>query len=147
LRRQRQDLAHVTRVATMGELATSLAHELNQPLTAIRSNAQAAKHLLAADPPDLQEVDDIIKDIIQDDRRASEVIQWLRALVKKEELAFGPLDLTSVIREVVELVHSDAILHGVRILVEFNPGCRRCGATRCNSSRSCSICCSTLSTP
>jgi len=109
----------------MGELATSLAHELNQPLTAIRSNAQPAKHLLAADPPDLQEVGDTIKDIIQDDRRASEVIQWLRALVKKEELAFAPLDLTSVIREVVELVHSDAILYGLRILVEFDPGCRR----------------------
>ena len=49
----------------------------------------------------------------------------MRALVKKEELAFAPLDLTRVIREVVELVHSDVILHGVRILVEFNPGCRR----------------------
>ena len=122
LRRQREDLAHVTRVSTMGELATSLAHELNQPLTAILSNAQAAKRFLATEPLDVQEVGDIIKDIIQDDKRASEVIQRLRALVKKEELAFALLDLASVIREVVELVHSDAILHGVRILVEFNPG-------------------------
>lgn len=137
----------MTRVATMGELATSLAHELNQPLTAILSNAQAANHLLTADPPDVQEVGDIIKDIIQDDRRASEVIQWLRALVKKEELAFAPLDLTSVIREVVELVHSDAILHGVRILVEFNSGLAPVRGDKGNSSRSWSICCSTLSTP
>jgi two-component system sensor kinase FixL len=67
-------------------------------------------------------VSDILKDIIQDDSRASEVIQRLRALVKKEELAFAPLDLTGVIREVVELVHSDAILHGVRIVLELDFG-------------------------
>ena len=122
LQRQRDDLAHMTRVSTMGELAGSLAHELNQPLTAILSNAQAAQRFLAADPPETHEVSDILKDIIQDDSRASEVIQRLRALVKKEELAFAPLDLTGVIREVVELVHSDAILHGVRIVLELDFG-------------------------
>jgi PAS domain S-box-containing protein len=119
LRRQREDLAHVTRVSTMGELAASLAHELNQPLTAILSNAQAAQRFLSAHTPDVQEVGEILKDIVHDDSRASEVIQRLRALVKKEELAFVELDLTSVIREVAALIHSDAILHGVRISLEL----------------------------
>ena len=122
LRRQREELAHVNRVSTMGELSASLAHELNQPLTAILSNAQAAQRFLAANPADVQELGEILKDIVQDDSRASEVIQRMRALVKKEELAFVSLDLAGVIRDVAALVHSDAILHGVRILLEVNPG-------------------------
>ena len=120
LQRNRQELAHVTRISTMGELAASLAHELNQPLTAILSNAQAAQRFLAADPADLAEVREILKDIVQDDNRASEVIQRLRAMVKKEELAFTPLDIAGVVRDVVALVYSDAILHGVRILLELD---------------------------
>ncbi|HJU62701.1 MAG TPA: PAS domain S-box protein [Candidatus Binatia bacterium] len=122
LRRQREELAHLTRVSTMGELAASLAHELNQPLTAILSNAQAAQRFLAANPGDVEELREILKDIVQDDSRASEVIQRMRALVKKEELAFAPLDLASVVRDVAALVHSDAILQGVRILLEVKPG-------------------------
>ena len=73
----------------MGELAASLAHELNQPLTAILSNAQAAQRFMTANPPDLEEVREILKDIVQDDSRASEVIQRMRALVKKENVAFA----------------------------------------------------------
>ena len=122
LRRQREELAHVNRVSTMGELSASLAHELNQPLTAILSNAQAAQRFLAANPANVQELGEILKDIVQDDSRASEVIQRMRALVKKEELAFAPLDLAGVIRDVAALVRSDAILQGVRILLEVNPG-------------------------
>ena len=122
LQRQRGELAHLTRVSTMGELAASLAHELNQPLTAILSNAQAAQRFLAANPADVEELREILKDIVQDDSRASEVIQRMRALVKKEELAFVPLDLAGVIRDVAALVRSDAILQGVRILLEVKPG-------------------------
>jgi len=122
LRRQREELAHVTRVSTMGELSASLAHELNQPLTAILSNAQAAQRFLAAGPARVDELREILDDIVQDDSRASDVIQRMRALVKKEQLAFAPLDLTGVIRDVAALIHSDAILHGVRILLELNPG-------------------------
>ncbi|HEY6363374.1 MAG TPA: PAS domain S-box protein [Candidatus Binatia bacterium] len=122
LRRQREELAHVNRVSTMGELSASLAHELNQPLTAILSNAQAAQRFLAANPADVEELGEILKDIVQDDSRASEVIQRMRALVKKEELAFVSLDLAGVVRDVAALVHSDAILQGVRILLEVNPG-------------------------
>jgi PAS domain S-box-containing protein len=122
LQRNRQELAHVTRISTMGELAASLAHELNQPLTAILSNAQAAQRFLAAKPSDLQEVHEILKDIVQDNSRAGEVIQRMRVLVKKGELAFVPLDIASVIRDVVALVRSDAILHSVRVVLEFNGG-------------------------
>jgi two-component system, LuxR family, sensor kinase FixL len=122
LQRQRGELAHLTRVSAMGELAASLAHELNQPLTAILSNAQAAQRFLAANPADVEELREILKDIVQDDSRASEVIQRMRALVKKEELAFAPVDLAGVIGDVAALVHSDAILHGVRILLELDPG-------------------------
>jgi PAS domain S-box-containing protein len=121
LQRNRQELAHVTRISTMGELAASLAHELNQPLTAILSNAQAAQRFMAADPADLEEVREILKDIVQDDSRASEVIQRMRALVKKEKISFVPLDLADVIREVELLVHGDAALHGIRVLLDLIP--------------------------
>src|SRR5262249_6459405 len=119
LRHNRQQLAHVTRISTMGELAASLAHELNQPLTAILSNAQAAQRFLAANPPDLQEVQEILKDIVQDDSRASEVIQRMRALVKKEVVAFVSLDLAEVIRDVARLVHNDAALLNVDLGLEL----------------------------
>jgi PAS domain S-box-containing protein len=122
LQLQREELAHLTRVSTMGELAASLAHELNQPLTAILSNAQAAQRFLAAKPADLEEVREILKDIVQDNNRAGDVIRRLRALVKKEALAFAPLDLEGLIRDVVALVRSDAVLHNVRVLLEFNGG-------------------------
>src|SRR5262249_15605907 len=119
LQHNRQQLAHVTRISTMGELAASLAHELNQPLTAILSNAQAAQRFMVTNPPDLQEVQEILKDIVQDDSRASEVIQRMRALVKKEAVAFVPLDLAEVIRDVARLVHSDAALLNVDLDLEL----------------------------
>ena len=80
----------MTRISTMGELAASLAHELNQPLTAILSNAQAAQRFMAAKPADLEEVHEILKDIVQDDSRASEVIQRMRALVKRKKSRLHP---------------------------------------------------------
>jgi two-component system sensor kinase FixL len=120
LQRNRQELAHVTRISTMGELAASLAHELNQPLTAILSNAQAAQRFIAANPPDLEEVREILKDIVQDDSRASDVIQRMRALVKKEDVAFAPLNLAEVIHDVARLVHSDAVLLNVDVALELN---------------------------
>jgi PAS domain S-box-containing protein len=121
LQRQREELAHLTRVSTIGELSASLAHELNQPLTAILSNAQAAQRFLVAEPPDMEELREILKDIVQDDSRASEVIQRMRALVKKGEVAFVPLDLAEVIRDVVRLIHNDAVLLNVDVALELNP--------------------------
>jgi PAS domain S-box-containing protein len=122
LQHNREELAHVTRISTMGELAASLAHELNQPLTAIMSNAQAALRFMAANPADLEEVGEILKDIVQDDSRASDVIQRMRGLVRKEEVAFVPLDIAEVIRDVARLVHSDAVLLNIDIALELNFG-------------------------
>ncbi len=120
LRRQRQDLAHLTRVSTMGQLASSLAHELNQPLTAILSNVQAAQRFMTADPIDLAELRDILNDIVQDDYRASEVIRRIRAVVKKGDIDMTSLDLASVMRDVFVLVHSDAIVRGTRVTLDID---------------------------
>jgi PAS domain S-box-containing protein len=122
LRQQRDELAHLIRVSTMGELATSLAHELNQPLTAILSNAQAAQRFLAANPADVNEVTEILRDIVEDDNRAGQIIQKMRAMVKKDELKFSTLDLTALISDVVLLVRSDAVLHNVIVSVQLNAG-------------------------
>jgi two-component system sensor kinase FixL len=119
LRRQRAELAHMTRISTMGELAASLAHELNQPLTAILSNAQAAQRFLAARPTELEEVREILKDIVQDDSRAGDVIWRMRALLKKEKLDFLSLDLSALVKDVVVLLHSDAVLHNIRIALKL----------------------------
>ena len=122
LRRNREQLAHVTRISTMGELAASLAHELNQPLTAILSNAQAAQRFLNAKPADLKEVQEILEDIVSDNNRAGEVIRRMRALVKKEELEFAPIHIASVIGEVVQLLHSDEILHNIHVELDCQDG-------------------------
>ncbi|HKA33944.1 MAG TPA: PAS domain S-box protein, partial [Candidatus Binatia bacterium] len=114
----RGELAHVSRISTMGELAASLAHELNQPLTAILSNAQAALRFLGRESVDLAEVREILQDIVQDNSRAGEVIRRMRALVKKEKLEFVTLDLAALIRDVATLLHSDAILLNVEIVIE-----------------------------
>jgi two-component system sensor kinase FixL len=121
LLRNRQQLAHLTRVSTLGELAGSLAHELNQPLTAILSNAQAAQRFLATQPVDVAEVREILHDLVEDNHRASEVIRRIRALVKKGELEAAPLSIASVIRDVALLVHSDAIVRGIRVFVAVAP--------------------------
>ncbi|BAN27549.1 two-component system sensor histidine kinase NtrB [Caballeronia insecticola] len=121
LQRHRQELAHLTRISTLGELAGSLAHELNQPLTAILSNVQAAQRFLNAQPIDLDEVREILVDLVDDNQRASEVIRRIRALVKKGELEAAPLDLSGVVGDVVLLLHSDAIVRGIRVFVNIAP--------------------------
>src|SRR5438309_10471621 len=93
---QRAELAHVARVSTMGELAASVAHELNQPLGAILSNAEAAEMFLNQDPPALQDVREILSDIRKDDERAGEVIRRMRSLLRKREMEMQTLDLNSV---------------------------------------------------
>jgi two-component system sensor kinase FixL len=90
---------------------------LNQPLTAILSNAQAAQRFLATEPVNLVEVREILHDLVEDNHRASEVIRKIRALVKKGELEAAPLSIASVIRDVTLLVHSDAIVRGIRVRV------------------------------
>jgi PAS domain S-box-containing protein len=125
LQEQRSELAHVARISMMGELAASLAHELNQPLTAILSNAQAALRFMSSKPADLEEVRETLQDIVKDNNRAGEVIRRMRALVKKEELEFAVLDCGSLLRDVIALVHSDAVLQNVKISLELEDGLPR----------------------
>ncbi|MDN5849841.1 MAG: ATP-binding protein [Nitrococcus sp.] len=112
---QRRELAHVSRVGVMGELAASIAHELNQPLTAILSNAQAAQRLLARPPSDLQEIKDILADIVRDDKRAGEIIRRMRALVRKEAREWERVCINHVIQEVTKLLCDEALLRTVKI--------------------------------
>jgi len=117
--RLRRDLTHIGRVSAMGELTASLAHELNQPLTAILSNAQAAQRFLAADVVNLEEIREILGDIVADDKRAGEVIHRLRALIKKGDLEPTSLDLNDVVGEVARLMRSDATLRSVSMSLEL----------------------------
>jgi signal transduction histidine kinase/integral membrane sensor domain MASE1 len=117
--RSRQELAHVSRVSTVGEMTASLAHQLNQPLTAIMANAQAGGRMLAGPNPDVDEIREILDDIVKDDRRASDVIQRLRGLLRKSELEMAPLNLPTAIREVVELIASEAIIREIAISLDL----------------------------
>jgi PAS domain S-box-containing protein len=121
LQKAQAELAHAARVMTMGELAASLAHELNQPLTAILSNAQAALRFLTAPSPDLDEVRAILADVVEDDQRAGEVIRRLRNLLRKGEVELLPLNLNQLTQEAVRLLHSDAIIRHVAVVVELDP--------------------------
>jgi PAS domain S-box-containing protein len=121
---QRNELAHLSRVSTMGVLTSSLAHELNQPLSAILSNAQAGSRFLAAATPDLAEIRGALEDIAQDAKRAGEVIRQMRALVRKDDPHLEPLDLNRVIPDVVRLLHSDMLVRKVRIALELDPELR-----------------------
>lgn len=108
LRRTQGELAHVSRVTTMGELAASIAHEVNQPLGAIVGNADICLHWLDEAQPDLGQLREAIDDIASDGRRASEVIARIRSLVKKHTPEKAPLDLSDVAREVLDLVGHEA---------------------------------------
>ena len=128
--RLRRDLTHVGRVVTMGELTASMAHELNQPLTAILSNAQAAQRLLSGGHADEVELKEILSDIVEDDKRAGEIIRRLRSLLKKDEIQRAPLDVNEVIEEVARLVQSDALIRNVPIAVELSEGLPSVSADR-----------------
>ncbi len=119
--RSRQELAHFTRVSTMGELTASLAHELRQPLTTIMANAQAAQRFLDSPSPNLGELRNALGDIIADDQRAAEVIQRLREMMSKGELRPTRLDLNEVIRSVTRLLSSDAVIRNVVLALELAP--------------------------
>jgi PAS domain S-box-containing protein len=129
-RQRREELAHVSRIATMGELTTSLAHEINQPLTAILSNAEAAQRFLAGAEPDISEVRQILDDIVRDDKRASAVVGKVRALVIKEKPRQEILDLDETIQEVVGLVRGESVLQGLSITTELSPELKRISGDR-----------------
>jgi PAS domain S-box-containing protein len=112
--RQCHDLAHLARVTTLGELSSSLAHELTHPLASILSNAQAAQRFLDGDDVDLKEVSEILNDIVTEDERAGEVIHRLRSLLKKgEPQKYCDVNLNEVVQDVLKLVRNDLINQGV----------------------------------
>jgi len=119
--RQHEELAHLSRVTTVGTLSSSLAHELNQPLGIILSNAQAAQELLLQDPPVVAEVSEILADIVAADRRAAEIIQRLRSLLKRGETSRRSLPLNDLLEEVLRLVHADLIGRGVTAICDLAP--------------------------
>lgn len=114
--RQRLDeLAHVSRVATVGELTSCLTHELSQPLTAIVTNAQAALRFLLREKPDFREVEGALREIAKDGKRSGEIMYRLRDLLKKSEIDQAPLDLNAVALEVVALVQAEFNQAGVTL--------------------------------
>src|SRR5690606_10989595 len=114
----RRRLAHAGRLMIAGELTASIAHEINQPLSAILNNAEAGLKLLEPYPT-LDVVREILEDIRQDDVRASEVISRLRSWLKDRELASEPVDFNEIVREVVRLLRPEAARRGVRIETEL----------------------------
>jgi signal transduction histidine kinase len=122
LERTRQleaELAHVSRVSLIGELSASFAHELNQPLAAILSNAQAALRFLDNDPNDVSEVRAILHDISASDRRASEIIGRMRAMMKKEKIRMELGDINVNVTEVLLLLRGDLVKRGVKVSTQL----------------------------
>src|SRR4029453_17445830 len=117
-----RDLAHASRLATMGELSASIAHEINQPLGAILSNADAAELLLESESPPLDEVRKILADIRNDDLRASDIIRHIRLLTRKQVMQMEPLDVGEVAGEVVRLMEAEARRRNVSLCTKFAAG-------------------------
>src|SRR3989454_11917457 len=115
------EAARVTRVTTLGELAASIAHEINQPLAAIGADANACLHWLAADRPDLDSVREALIAIVKDGLRAGEVITRIRTLLSRSSVALGPCDLTGVIGDVLPLVGPEIGRHGILLQTSLAP--------------------------
>jgi PAS domain S-box-containing protein len=121
LRNAQAELAHVTRVTTLGELTTSIAHEINQPLAAVVANAEACLSWLGRNPADLDAARRSVEWIVEDSNRASEVIRRVRALAQKTEIERVPLDINDVANEVMALVQRELSSHDVSTRLELAP--------------------------
>jgi C4-dicarboxylate-specific signal transduction histidine kinase len=121
LRRNLDEMAHLNRVAAMGELTASIAHEINQPLAAILSNAQAASRFLNGDPPDLAQALECLTDIVADDKRAGEVINRLRGVLKKGEFQESLVNLNEVVSDALRMVRNDSLRRHVTLAFEPSP--------------------------
>jgi PAS domain S-box-containing protein len=117
-----QNLAHASRLAVVGELTAMIAHEINQPLGAILSNADAAEMLLQSGKPPLEEIREIISDIRKNDLRADEAIRRIRNLLRKREIQMERLDINDTVSDVLRLVAGDAQLRHVQIRRDLTPG-------------------------
>jgi len=121
VRRLRDELTHVSRITTLGELAASMAHELNQPLAAIMSNTEAAQLLLASDRPNLQEVRAALREVVQDDQRASDIIVRFRLLFRRRELRKSTLSPDDLLDAVERILRSRATIKDVYLIFRCAP--------------------------
>ena len=128
--RQRVELEHLSRVATLSELSGALAHELNQPLAIIMSNAEAAQLMLERPNPDLGEVRAILRDIVDADERAGQVIRRLRGMLKREAPQRQPVSLNEIVEAVLQFVRTDLVRRGVTLELRLEPGLRQVFADR-----------------
>jgi PAS domain S-box-containing protein len=119
LQKVQAELAHVTRVTTLGELAASVAHEVNQPLAAMVADANACLNWLAAAPPDLESVSGALDAIVRDGYRAGEVIQRIRQLATKGAPRKGPVDLNDVVRDVVPLMRAELLHQEISLMLDL----------------------------
>lgn len=125
LRKAQVELAHITRVTTLGELAASISHEVNQPLTGVVANAEACLRWLDRTPPDLAAARRSVEFIMDDSNRATELIRRIRALVKKSEVEMVPIDLNEAVNEVMAIVQREFISHEVSLRMELAPSLPR----------------------
>jgi C4-dicarboxylate-specific signal transduction histidine kinase len=116
---QRQEITHLMRVSVLGELSGAIAHEINQPLTAVQSNAETGLVLLAESSPDLAEVRDVFEDIVYDNRRASEVIERLRNLMRKSEKKSEPVDVNELVKSTIALLNSELISRRIKVKLDL----------------------------
>ena len=119
LHKTQAELAHVMRVTTLGEMTASIAHELNQPLSAIVTNGSACLRWLAGDDPNLDEAREAAQRVIRDGNRASQVITRIRALVRKADFEKAPLDINQVVQEVINLAQYEAVQKAVALQTEL----------------------------
>src|SRR5262249_30228082 len=122
---QRNQLAHVTRLATVVELSGALAHELRQPLMSILANAQAATILLSRQPPDLAQVREMLDDIAHQDRQAANVISRLRSFIKDGDQQFEPLAVDVLLRDALALGRTSMEISGVDVQTQIAAGLPR----------------------
>ena len=134
-REMQSELAHVNRVATMGQLTASIAHEIKQPIGAARNNARAALNFLDKSPPDMPEVREALTCIVDDSDRAGDVVDRIGSLIKKAPPRKEVIDLNAAILEVTALTHSEAVKTGVTVGTQWRANCRASNAIGCNCNK------------
>jgi PAS domain S-box-containing protein len=121
-RLQREEVTHLVRVSTLGELSGAIAHEISQPLTAILANAQAALHLMRQETPDLTEVERALEEVVHEDNRAGEVIQRLRKLLRRGERRSERIDMNELVRSTLALLNSELISRRITVKTDLQEG-------------------------